>query len=221
MTNLFLLLIDFIIHIDSHLENIIASAGYWTYGIVFLIIFAETGLVVTPFLPGDSLVFALGALASQHLLNIFVVWGVCFTAAVLGDSANYHIGKSVGRKAFNVKSRFIKTEYLQNTERFYEKHGTKMIIMARFIPIMRTFAPFVAGIGHMDYRTFLTYNILGGFIWTTLFVWLGYFFGTIPAVEHNFTLVIFGIIGVSLIPPIIEFIRSKMRKNRPTQKTDL
>lgn len=219
--DLLLLMVDFIVHIDSHLENIIAFAGYWTYGIVFMIIFAETGLVITPFLPGDSLVFALGALASQDHLNVFVIWLTCFIAAVLGDSLNYHIGKHIGRKAFSLNSRFIKLEYLQNTEHFYEKHGNKMIVLARFIPIMRTFAPFVAGIGHMNYRSFIGYNIFGAFIWTTLFVWLGFFFGGIPAVEHNFTLVIFGIIGVSLVPPIVEFVRSKMRKNKLSNKTDL
>lgn len=202
--------IDFVLHIDEHLSAIIANTGSLTYVIVFLIIFAETGLVVAPILPGDSLLFALGAFAARGDLSIWILWPITLCAAILGDTVNYHIGKRIGKKAFSLNSRFIKKEHLEKTEEFYEKYGTKMIIMARFVPIIRTFAPFVAGIGNMHYRTFLSYNVIGGILWTTLFVLLGFFFGNIPAVAHNFTLVIFGIIGISLLPPIITAIRNRM-----------
>ncbi|MCW1930347.1 MAG: DedA family protein [Candidatus Kerfeldbacteria bacterium] len=209
--NILFSIFDFVIHIDEHLSNIIAATGPTTYIIVFAIIFAETGLVVAPILPGDSLLFALGAFAARGDLSIFILWPLTTVAAILGDSVNYAIGKRIGKKAFSLNSRFIKQEHLKKTEAFYTKHGAKMIIMARFVPIVRTFAPFVAGIGNMHYRTFISYNIIGGIIWTTLFTLLGFFFGNIPAVAHNFTLVIFAIIGLSLLPPIIEWIRSKKK----------
>lgn len=211
--NLLIGLIDFVLHIDAHLSNIIASTGHLTYVIVFAIIFAETGLVVAPILPGDSLLFALGAFAARGDLSLWVLWPLTTIAAILGDTVNYHIGKHMGKKAFSINSRFFKREHLMKTEAFYEKYGAKMIIMARFVPIIRTFAPFVAGIGTMHYRTFISYNIIGGIVWTSLFMLLGFFFGNIPAVAHNFTLVIFGIIGVSLLPPIITALRERFKKS--------
>lgn len=214
MIDALLFIVDFIVHIDEHLERIISATGYWTYVIVFLIIFAETGFVVTPFLPGDSLLFALGAFAAQGHLHVIAIWVICTIAAILGDSINYQIGHHIGKRAFNLNTRWIKKEHLQKTELFYEKHGAKMIIMARFVPIIRTFAPFVAGIGHMHYRTFVIYNIVGALVWSTLFIFLGYFFGNIPAVAHNFTLVIFGIIGISLLPPIISALRARFLKKQ-------
>ncbi|NTV35800.1 MAG: DedA family protein, partial [Anaerolineaceae bacterium] len=188
-------IIDFILHIDKHLATIIASAQSWTYIILFVIIFIETGLVVTPFLPGDSLLFASGALAaSTGQLNIMLLFVIMAVAAILGDTANYWIGHKIGPKAFTSNSRFLKREYLDRTHAFYEKHGGKTIFFARFIPIIRTFAPFVAGIGEMTYGHFITYNVVGGIVWTGLFLFAGYFFGKIPFVENNFSLVVIAII---------------------------
>lgn len=202
--------IDFFIHLDHHLSSVIQSYGGWTYGILFLIIFCETGLVVTPVLPGDSLLFATGALAAVGPLNIVTIFFLLSIAAVLGDTVNYWIGYFVGPKVFHgeKKSRFFKKEYLDRTHRFYEKYGGKTIILARFIPIIRTFAPFVAGIGRMSYGRFLSYNVIGGVVWISLFVFGGYWFGNLPAVKENFTLVIFGIIFLSILPPVIEIFRS-------------
>lgn len=202
---------DFILHIDSYLESIINLFGAWTYVILFLIIFAETGLVVTPFLPGDSLLFAVGTLAGGGMLNVWAVYIVMLIAAILGDSVNYSIGKYLGPKVFaKENSIFFKKAYLAKTREFYDLHGGKTIIMARFMPIIRTFAPFVAGIGSMPYHTFFLYNVVGAFIWVTSLTAAGFFLGSLPFVQANFEYVIFGIIGVSLLPLVIEFIKHKI-----------
>ena len=206
-------LIDFILHIDRHLVEIVNDYQTWTYLILFLIIFAETGLVVTPFLPGDSLLFAAGAIIAkpESGLNVMFMWALLIVAAILGDLVNYHAGKYIGVKAFSGRYRFLKVEYLNKTQEFYNKHGGKTIIYAGFIPIIRTFAPFVAGIGTMSYGRFATFNVVGGIAWVTSFLFIGYFFGGLPVIKENFTLVIFGIIFVSILPPIIEFFRERNR----------
>lgn len=208
-------LIDFILHIDHHLVEIVQDYKTWTYLILFLIIFAETGLVVTPFLPGDSLLFAAGAIIAKPEagLNVFLMWVLLVVAAILGDMVNYHVGKFIGLKAFSGRYRFLKVEYLTKTQHFYNKHGGKTIIYARFIPIIRTFAPFVAGIGRMTYSKFAAYNVVGGIAWVTSFLFIGYFFGGLPIIKNNFTYVIFGIIVLSILPPIIEVIRAKIKSN--------
>ncbi len=207
-------LIDFILHIDEHLVEIVSNYKTWTYLILFLIIFAETGLVVTPFLPGDSLLFATGAIVAKEEsnLNIVVMALLLIIAAILGDLVNYHVGKYIGPKAFSGKYRFLKKEYLERTQAFYDKHGGKTIIYARFIPIIRTFAPFVAGVGTMSYLRFATYNVVGGIVWVVSFLLLGFFFGALPIIKDNFTYVIFAIIIVSILPPIIEVLRSRNKK---------
>jgi membrane-associated protein len=209
-------LIDFILHIDQHLVEIVSNYKTWTYLILFLIIFAETGLVVTPFLPGDSLLFAAGAIIAKpdSNMNIVVACVLLCIAAVLGDLVNYHVGKYIGPKAFSGRYRFLKKEYLERTQEFYYKHGGKTIIYARFIPIIRTFAPFVAGIGTMSYLRFATYNIFGGIAWVVSFLLLGFFFGSLPVIKDNFTYVIFGIIIVSVLPPVIEVIRGNRKKEK-------
>jgi membrane-associated protein len=206
--------IDFILHIDQHLVDIVNDYQTWTYLILFLIVFAETGLVVTPFLPGDSLLFAAGAIIAkpETALNIGLMWILLIVAAILGDLVNYHVGKFIGVKAFSGKYKFLKIEYLNKTQQFYNKHGGKTIIYARFIPIIRTFAPFVAGIGTMSYGRFATYNIVGGIAWVTSFLFIGYFFGGLPIIKSNFTYVIFGIILLSILPPIIEVLRDKRKR---------
>lgn len=215
-------LIDFILHIDQHLVEIVSNYKTWTYLILFLIIFAETGLVVTPFLPGDSLLFAAGAIIAkpESNLNIVLTCILLIIAAVLGDLVNYHVGKYIGPKAFSGKYRFLKKEYLERTQQFYYKHGGKTIIYARFIPIIRTFAPFVAGIGTMSYLRFATYNVAGGVAWVISFLLLGYFFGGLPVVKDNFTYVIFGIILVSILPPVIEVVRGKRKKSVKPEVND-
>ena len=212
-------LVDFILHLDQHLNDIIQSYGIWTYAILFGIIFLETGLVIMPFLPGDSLLFAAGTFAALGSLNVWILWLVTFSAAVLGDTVNYWIGNKIGPRAFEQDIRFLKREYLERTQRFYDKHGGKTIILARFVPIIRTFAPVVAGVGTMQYRRFLTFNVVGAFLWTGIFIWLGYFFGNIPFVRENFELVIVGIILVSVVPMIIEYVRSKARKEEFPEMT--
>lgn len=203
-------ILELILHLDEHLANIVNQFGGLTYGLLFLIVFAETGLVVTPFLPGDSLLFAVGTLSASGILNVWVVYFSLLLAAILGDSVNYAIGKRVGPRVFSQKkSRIFNRSYLDKTEKFYEKYGAKTIILARFLPMLRTFAPFVAGVGKMKYRTFLTYNIVGGFIWVTLFVWAGYLFGGIKIIKENFEFAVVGIIIFSLIPVFIEFIKHK------------
>ena len=210
-------LIDFILHIDKHLADIIVAYGPWIYGMLFVIVFCETGLVVTPFLPGDSLLFAAGALAaSTGQLNIVLLWVLLAAAAILGDAVNYSIGKRLGTRVFSDNARVLKTDYLRRTEAFYEKHGNKTIILARFVPIVRTFAPFVAGVGQMKYRNFATYNVIGGLVWVTLFLAAGYLFGNIPFVKENFELVTIGIVLVSVLPMVFEFM--KERRHRAAAK---
>ncbi len=207
-------IIDFILHIDDHLVRIVSDYRTWTYLILFLIIFAETGFVVTPFLPGDSLLFAAGAIIAnpESGLNILLMCLLLIVAAILGDLVNYHIGKYIGPKAFSGRYRFLKKEYLQKTQAFYDKYGGKTIIYARFVPIVRTFAPFIAGIGTMSYKKFASYNVIGGILWISSFLFLGYFFGGIPVIKDNFSYVIFGIIILSILPPVIELIREKRKK---------
>ena len=205
-------LIDLFLHLDKHLSQIIQNYGVWTYLILFLVIFMETGFVVTPFLPGDSLLFAAGTFASPALgssLNIFLLWTLLCAAAILGDTVNYWIGHFIGPKAFTGEVRFLKKEYLDRTHEFYEKHGGKTIIIARFIPIIRTFAPFVAGIGAMNYGRFITYNVVGGVAWVTIFTFGGYYFGNLPFVKENFSLVVIAIIFISVVPMIFEFIKQR------------
>jgi membrane-associated protein len=206
---------DLFVHLDKHLELIIRDYGLWTYLILFLIIFCETGLVVTPILPGDSLLFAAGALAATTSLEVGWLVGLLCVAAVAGDTVNYWIGHQVGPKVFREgKTRFLNREYLDRTHAFYEKHGGKTIIIARFMPIIRTFAPFVAGIGNMNYARFLMYNVIGGVVWIMVFVGGGYLFGNIPVVKRNFTLVIMAIIVLSILPGIVEYLRHR-RRARP------
>jgi membrane-associated protein len=202
--------IDLFLHLDHYLNEIIAMFGGWTYLILFLIVFMETGLVVTPFLPGDSLLFAAGAIcaASPHL-NVWLLWPLVFVAAVIGDTVNYSIGKYIGPRVFSDRIRFLKKEYLDRTQVFYEKHGGKTIFLARFVPIIRTFAPFVAGVGEMRYGYFVTYNIVGALVWTTLFTFGGYYFGNLKFVADNFSIVILAIIVISLIPPVLEYIKAR------------
>ena len=201
---------DILIHLDKYLDSIIRSYGTLTYGILFLIIFCETGLVITPILPGDSLLFATGTFAALGSLDISLTIILLSIAAIAGDTVNYWIGYLVGPKVFaKEKSRFFNKEYLDRTHRFYQKYGGKTIIIARFIPIIRTFAPFVAGIGRMTYKRFIAYNVLGGIGWIVTFVLGGYFFGNIPLVKNNFALIILAIIIISVLPAIIEFVRQR------------
>lgn len=203
-------MIDFILHIDVHLVAITSSYGAWAYAILFLIVFAETGLVVTPFLPGDSLLFAAGAICSLGTMDVMLLGGLLIVAAIIGDGVNYAIGKRVGPKVFNRKSsRLLNTDHLRRAHAFYERHGGKTIVLARFMPIVRTFAPFVAGIGEMRYRQFLVYNIGGAVIWVVSFLALGFFFGNQPTVKKNFTLVIGAIIVISVLPAIYELVRAR------------
>jgi len=204
-------LIDFVLHIDRHLHEIIVNYNTWTYLILFLIVFCETGLVVTPFLPGDSLLFAAGTFAAIGALNIAALLIVLFCAALLGDNNNYFIGRFIGNKVYEKNYRFIKREYLEKTHAFYERHGGKTVIFARFMPILRTFAPFVAGVGTMKYPRFLIFSILGNLTWVNIFCWAGYFFANNEFVKKNFSMVIIGIIMVSLLPPIITVIREKLK----------
>ncbi len=201
--------LEFVLHIDTHLNAIIATYGSWTYALLIAIIFCETGLVVTPFLPGDSLLFAAGTFAARGSLDPVLLFITLSLAAVLGDTVNYWIGRAIGPRIFQKETRFIKRRHLERTQQFYDKHGGKAIVLARFMPIVRTFVPFVAGIGAMDYKRFVLYNVFGGVLWIALFVFGGYFFGTIPAVEDNFSLVIVVIIILSVLPAVIEFLRAR------------
>jgi len=200
-------LIDLFLHLDEYLSAIITQYGAWTYAILFVVIFVETGLVIMPFLPGDSLLFAAGTFAALGALNIWVLIGLMIIAAVLGDAVNYTIGHYLGERAYNIK--WIKREYLEKTHAFFEKHGGKAIFLARFVPIVRTFAPFVAGIGKMTYGHFATYNIVGGVTWVMTFSLLGYFFGNIPFVKANFEFVIVAIILVSVVPMFVEWWKAR------------
>jgi membrane-associated protein len=220
MMELIQYLIDLFLHLDKHLAEIIRNYGTWTYLILFGVVFMETGFVVTPFLPGDSLLFAAGTFASPALgsaLNVWVLWGLLCGAAILGDTVNYWIGHFIGPRAFSGEIRFLKKEYLDRTHAFYEKHGGKTIVLARFIPIIRTFAPFVAGIGAMNYGRFIVYNVAGGITWVTIFLFLGYFFGTLPFVQANFTFVVLAIIAISVLPIFYEAIKARMEARRQVQ----
>jgi membrane-associated protein len=208
--DLLLTFIDIFIHLDRHLIWLIQQYGAWVYLIVFLVVFCETGLVVTPLLPGDSLLFGLGALAAIGDLNVAWLFILLSIAAIAGDTVNYFIGQYVGPKVFHQEtSRFFKREYLERTHQFYEKYGGKTIVIARFMPIIRTFAPFVAGIGSMTYAKFIIYNVLGGITWVAVFIFGGYYFGNLPVVKNNFTLVIMAIIIISVMPGVIEYFRQR------------
>ncbi|MSR87261.1 hypothetical protein EXS70_03770 [Candidatus Peribacteria bacterium] len=204
--------LNLFLHLDVHLATLIEQFGFFVYVILFGVIFCETGLVFTPFLPGDSLLFAAGAFAARGSLNPFLLTLVLWVAAIAGDSCNYWLGGKLGRSVFKEGRKFLSIEHLEATELFYARHGGKAVVFARFLPMFRTIAPFVAGIGKMDYGKFLFYNVVGGTVWVVLFVWGGYFFGTIPAVEENFTLVIFGIIALSVLPGIVHGLRHWWKK---------
>lgn len=210
-------LIDFVLHIDKHLGAFVGNHGGWTYGLLIAIIFCETGLVVTPFLPGDSLLFTTGALAASFpdKLNIWLLFVVLSAAAIVGDTVNYSIGRAQGLRNLVLRFPLIKPEHLQRTEKFYETYGAKMIVLARFVPIVRTFAPFIAGIGKMSYRTFVVYNVIGGLLWVGICLAAGSFFGNIPVVKKNFELVVLGIIFVSILPLLIEGFKA-WRSRSPT-----
>lgn len=212
-------LIDLFLHLDEHLATIISNYGTLTYAILFAIIFMETGLVVTPFLPGDSLLFAAGTFAAIGDLNVYLLSFLLFVAAVLGDTVNYWIGNAFGPRVFERNYRFLKKEYLEKTQAFYEKHGGKTIVLARFVPIVRTFAPFVAGVGTMEYRRFVFFNVFGAFIWVGIFVFGGFLFGNIPFVQANFELVILAIIALSIVPMIIEWWKARSEKKHLTTTT--
>jgi membrane-associated protein len=199
--------IDIILHLDKHISWLLDKFGHTSYLILFIVIFMETGFVFTPFLPGDSLIFAVGTFAALGYFNIWLLLGLIALAAVLGDSVNYAVGHFIGMKLFEKERRFIKKHHLTKTQSFFDKHGGKTIIIARFVPIVRTFAPFLAGVGRMKYFKFLSYNILGGFLWVCAFLFAGYFFGNIPFIKNNFSLAILGVIIISMIPVIIELIK--------------
>lgn len=209
MTEIFKFVIDIFLHLDKNLAVVIANYGTLTYGLLFLIIFMETGFVVTPFLPGDSLLFVSGALAAVNTLHIWGVYALFLTAAILGDTVNYWIGHYIGPKVFEKEHKLVKREYLLRTQEFFDKHGGSAIVLARFVPIIRTFAPFVAGVAKMSYGHFISYNIIGGFLWVSLFTWAGYFFGNLPFVKANFHYVVIVIILLSLVPIIYEALSMK------------
>jgi len=206
-------IVDLFLHLDQHLSRIISDYGTWTHLILFVIVFCETGLVVTPFLPGDSLLFAAGTFAALGALDVRLVVFLLIIAAIIGDTVNYWVGAYIGPRAFRGDVRFLRKDYLDRTHAFYEKHGGKTIILARFVPIIRTFAPFVAGVGAMSYPKFITYNVVGAVLWVGLFVLGGYYFGNIPVVRRNFTLVILVIIAISVLPVLLEAVRA--RRSRP------
>ena len=216
-------LIDIFLHVDQYLSQIISDYGGWTYGLLFFVIFMETGFVVTPFLPGDSLLFAAGTFASPAMaiegglppLNIWLLWLLMAIAAVAGDTANYWIGHAIGARAYTGEVKWIKKEYMERTHAFFEKHGGKTIFLARFVPIIRTFAPFVAGVSKMPYGYFVTWNLIGGITWVATFILLGYFFGNIPFVQENFELVIIAIILISLVPAVVEAVKAKRGSKKP------
>ncbi|KAB7895877.1 DedA family protein [Rouxiella sp. S1S-2] len=214
-------IVDFILHIDVHLTELVANYGAWVYAILFLILFCETGLVVTPFLPGDSLLFVAGALAAlpTNSLDVHVMVFLMVVAAVIGDAVNYTIGRLFGAKLFaNPNSKIFRQSYLDQTHKFYEKHGGKTIILARFVPIVRTFAPFVAGMGRMSYRQFATYNVIGALIWVLLLTYAGYLFGNVPFVQNNLKFVIVAIIVVSVLPAIIEVVRHRKAASKTGER---
>jgi membrane-associated protein len=202
-------LVDFILHLDKHLAQIISDYGTWTYALLFLIIFVETGVVLMPFLPGDSLLFAAGAFAATGSFNVLLLWLLLTIAAILGDTVNYWLGNKFGQLAFNGRIRFLNQSHLHRTQSFFAKHGGKAVVLARYVPIVRTFAPFVAGAGAMDYGRFVLFNVTGGLSWVTIFLFGGYFFGNLPIVRDNFSLVILAVIILSLIPIAVEFIQHR------------
>jgi membrane-associated protein len=207
--------VDFVLHVDKHLLELVAKYGTWTYGILFAIVFMETGLVVTPFLPGDSLLFAAGALAGAGALEIAVLVPLLIAAAVIGDNVNYLIGRNVGPRVFTTEhNRFFKREHLSRTHEFYERHGGKMLVLARFVPIVRTFAPFVAGIGRMSYPRFLAFSVAGGTLWVAGFSLLGYFFGSLPVVQENFSVAVVVVIYISLVPMVVEVWKARRARSR-------
>ena len=210
-------LFDLFLHLDEHLSVVIQNYGPWTYLLLFLIIFMETGLVVTPFLPGDSLIFAAGTFAGMGDLDVSLLFLLLSTAAVLGDTVNYWIGHYIGPRAFSGEIRFLKKEYMDRTHEFYERHGGKTIILARFVPIVRTFAPFVAGVGAMSYGKFITYNVVGGILWVALFTFGGYFFGNLQFVQDNFSIVVIAIILISVMPAVYEFLKERARSTREAE----
>jgi membrane-associated protein len=208
--------VDFFLHLDKHLAEVIQAYGSWTYALLFTIIFMETGLVVTPFLPGDSLLFAAGSFAALGALDVRLLFLLLWAAAVLGDNVNYAVGRYLGPKVFHYeRSRFFNPEHLRKTHGFYEKYGVKTIIIARFVPIVRTFSPFVAGVGDMRYTLFLPYDVVGGFLWVGICVFAGYFFGNLPFVKRNFSLVIVAIVLVSVMPAVVEYLRHRREAGRP------
>jgi membrane-associated protein len=204
--------IDTFMHVDQHLVEFAQAYGPWIYGLLFLIIFLETGVVVTPFLPGDSLLFAVGAIAAAGVIDIQLVLLLLTAAAIIGDNTNYWIGRAVGPRVFTERRRFLKHEYLVRTQQFYERHGGKTVVIARFIPIVRTFAPFVAGVGRMRYPRFLAFDVGGGILWVCGFGLLGYYFGSQPIIKENFGLAIIAVIVLSLLPPLIEAWRARARR---------
>jgi len=216
MADLFHFLIDFVLHIDRHLLEIVSNYQSWTYAILFVVIFCETGLVVTPILPGDSLLFAAGAVAAMqgNPINIYALVLLMLLAAFLGDNTNYFIGRFLGLKVYEKNYRLIKRKYLEDTHAFYEKHGGKTLVIARFMPIIRTFAPFVAGVGTMKYRRFLMFCVVGNLLWVNIFSFAGYFFGNIPTVKRNFSLVIFAIIFISFVPPVYTFLKQFIKHRK-------
>jgi membrane-associated protein len=209
-------LVDFVMHIDVHLDAMVARYGWQTYLILFVIVFWETGVVIWPFLPGDSLLFAAGAISSRpgSPLSPFALFAIIGTAAFLGDTVNYWIGRKIGPKVLNRDGRFLKRKYLDKTRDFYDRYGVSTIIIARFVPIVRTFAPFVAGVGQMRYLRFMTFNLVGGLAWTIIFLSAGYFFGSLPAVKKNFTLVIMAIIVLSILPMVVEYLKIRGAQKR-------
>ena len=210
-------LLDLFLHLDKHLAAIIQQYGTVTYVLLFVVIFMETGLVVTPFLPGDSLLFAAGTFAALGNLNFWLLFVLLAFAAVLGDSVNYWIGHLIGKRAYTGEIKFIKKEYIERTHAFFEKYGGKTIFLARFVPIVRTFAPFVAGVGEMSYSYFFTYNVVGGITWVFLFTTTGYFFGNMPIIKENFSLAIMVIILISLLPAVYEWVRSRQENKKVAQ----
>ncbi|MBR0570720.1 DedA family protein [Microvirga sp. STS03] len=209
-------LISFILHIDQHLVDLLNEYENWIYLILFIIIFCETGLVVTPFLPGDSLLFALGALAALPTsgLNVWFLMGLLIVAAILGDSFNYFTGHKFGKTIYNKDYWFLRQSHLRQAEKFYVKYGGRTIIYARFVPIVRTFAPFVAGMGNMNYKRFLLFNVVGAFVWVVFFIMIGYVFGNLPGVRSNFSLLVLGIIGISLLPPIYTIVKQRFATSK-------
>ena len=211
--NFIQLLIDLFLHLDKHLSAVISQYGIWTYGLLFVVIFIETGFVITPFLPGDSLLFAAGTFAALGSLNVWSIFLLLAIAAVAGDTVNYWIGHFLGDRAYNIK--WIKKEYLDRTHGFFEKYGNKTIFLARFVPIVRTFAPFVAGVGSMSYRDFISYNVFGGITWVALFTFAGYFFGNIPFIRDHFSLVVIAIVLISIVPMVVEAVKARRGSKLP------